>query len=102
MNTPSVVVVVHGGGPKKRNGFGYALRRYHGWMGHEQLLDQKVAKRQAAGSEALLAKATLLISKLTLKNELEVRELQSAVFRTLTLDVSPDFIVKVRSCFTKG
>lgn len=55
-----------------------------------------VVKRQAVGTEALLAKATLLISKLTLKNELEVRELQSAVFRTLTVDESCDFIVQAR------
>lgn len=59
--------------------------------------DTKVVKRQAVGSEALLAKATLLISKLTLKNELEVRELQSAVFRTLTLDESSEFIVQARA-----
>ena len=44
-----------------------------------------------------MAKATLLISKLTLKNELEIRELQSAVFRTLTLDESLAFIVEARA-----
>ena len=59
--------------------------------------DTKVVKMQAVGTEALLAKATLLISKLTLKNELEVCELQSIVFRTLTLDESCDFIVQARA-----
>ena len=54
-------------------------------------------KRQAAGTEALLAKTTLLISKLTLKNELEIRELQSAVFRTLTLSDSSEFVVRMRA-----
>ena len=46
---------------------------------------QAPVKRQAVGTEALLAKATLLISKLALNNEFEIRELQNAVFRTLTL-----------------
>eukprot|EP00434_Breviolum_minutum_P031879 symbB.v1.2.028194.t1/scaffold2897.1/size67685/5 len=58
--------------------------------------DNTAVKRQAVGTEALLAKATLLISKLTLKNELEVRELQAAVFRTLTMSDSSDFIVRAR------
>ena len=53
-------------------------------------------KRQAVGTEVLLAKATLLISKLTLKNELEIRELQSAVFKTLTMSDSSDFVVRAR------
>ena len=54
-------------------------------------------KRQAVGTEALLAKATLLISKLTLKKELEIRELQSAVFRTLTLSFFCEFVVRMRA-----
>ena len=58
---------------------------------------QAPVKRQAVGSEALLAKSTLLISKLTLKNELEIRELQSAVFRTLTLADSLEFVVQARA-----
>ena len=58
---------------------------------------QAPVKRQAVLSEALLAEATLLVSKLTLKNELEIRKLQSAVFRTLTLADSLDFIVQARA-----
>ena len=63
--------------------------------------DNTAVKRQAVGTEALLAKATLLISKLTLKNELEVRELQAAVFRTLTMSDSSDFIVRAREATKK-
>ncbi|CAE7921388.1 unnamed protein product [Symbiodinium necroappetens] len=54
-------------------------------------------KRQAIGTEALLAKAMLLVSKLTLKAELEVRELQAATFRTLTITEMSAFVTEARA-----
>ena len=54
-------------------------------------------KRQAIGTEALLAKAVLLVSKLTLKAELEVHELQAATFRTLTITEMSAFVTEARA-----
>ncbi|CAE8587020.1 unnamed protein product [Polarella glacialis] len=48
------------------------------------------------GHSELVKKTLLLVAKLTLKQELEIRELQSAVFRTYLLDVSNPFVNAIK------
>ncbi|CAE7331777.1 unnamed protein product [Symbiodinium natans] len=50
--------------------------------------------------EQLIQKAVLLVSKMTLRQELEVRELQSAVFKTFMLKALKETIVAHRAAMT--